>query len=70
MASYIIATKSPEDAQKARRFYEKHGIPCWITMNKSTYVLFTIDEATACVARHLKYLPIRPYRHRDRKRHR
>ncbi|WP_067935712.1 hypothetical protein [Alicyclobacillus kakegawensis] len=55
MATYLIATKSETDAKKARRFYERHGIPCWIGKNKSTFVLFTIDETMAYMAKQLKY---------------
>ncbi|MCL6444199.1 MAG: hypothetical protein K6T83_12215 [Alicyclobacillus sp.] len=67
MAAYIAATKSESDAKKARRFFEKNGVPCWIAMNKTTFVLFTIDEAAVQRAKQLRHWPFRPYRHRHRR---
>ena len=55
MAAYpITKTKNEKAAKRSRRFYEQHGIPCWIGKNRQTFVLYTIDEGTARRAKHLR----------------
>ena len=54
VVSSIQEAKNEKAAKRSRRFYEQHGIPCWIRKNRQTFVLYTIDEGTARRAKHLR----------------